>query len=164
MKGIEVLLTSFTHLPLEPAVTLALIGGDGPASAEHRRIVDLARELGIADRVRFLGTVPHHAMPRHYREADAVVVASRYESFGLVILESMASGTPVASTPVGIAPDLIQPGVNGYPGAGRRSAAPCGSRHPDTVAGPSAGSDENQGDRHEIRVAAPGIHAVGCLL
>lgn len=114
MKGIEDLLASFTHLPLEPAVTLALIGGDGPASAEHRRIVDLARELGITDRVRFLGTVPHHAMPMHYRAADAVAVASRYESFGLVILESMASGTPVASTPVGIAPDLIQPGVNGY--------------------------------------------------
>ena len=114
MKGIETMLTSLTHLPSEPAVALALIGGDGTASPEHRRIVTLARALGIADRVRFLGAVPHRTMPRHYREADAVVVASRYESFGLVILESMASGTPVASTPVGIAPELIQPGVNGF--------------------------------------------------
>lgn len=112
MKGMETLLESLAHLPGAPAVSLSLIGGDGPGSPEQRRVSDRCRSLGV--RVRFLGAVPHHAMPRHYHEADAVVVASVYESFGLVILESLAAGTPVASTRVGVAPYVIQPGVNGY--------------------------------------------------
>jgi D-inositol-3-phosphate glycosyltransferase len=114
MKGIERLLHSLVHLSSEPAATLSVIGGDGPASSAHRRIAELAGTLGLAARVRFLGTVSHRMMPRHYQAADAVVVASAYESFGLVILEALASGTPVATTPVGIAPHLIQAGVNGY--------------------------------------------------
>ncbi len=52
-------------------------------------------------------------MARYYQKADIVVVSSHYESFGLVILEALACGTPVASTPVGIAPLVIVPGLNG---------------------------------------------------
>jgi len=49
-----------------------------------------------------------------YRAMDGVVLASRFETFGLVAAEAMAAGTPVISTPVGAMPDLIQDGHNGY--------------------------------------------------
>lgn len=114
MKGIDLALRSLCRLKNSPEVHLALIGGDGPGSASYQRIEQAVCRLGIGGRVHLLGTVEHRDMVQYYRQADAVVVSSRYESFGLVILEALASGTPVASTPVGVAPSVITPGTNGY--------------------------------------------------
>ena len=114
MKGIDLLLASFSHLPSVPAVNLTLIGGDGPGTPDYEQIINHAQGLGISNLIHMLGSIDHHLMPRYYQAADAVVVTSHYESYGLVILEALASGTPVVSTPVGVAPQIIQPGVNGY--------------------------------------------------
>ncbi len=114
MKGIDLALRSLCRLVNTPEVHLVLVGGDGPESPSYQRIERLANGLGIGERVHFLGTIEHSQMVLYYQKADAVLVASRYESFGLVVLEALASGTPVASTPVGIAPYVIEPGTNGY--------------------------------------------------
>ena len=63
--------------------------------------------------VHFSGRVDHQALPGYYCAADLLALPSDYESFGLVVLEALACGTPVAATRVGIAPDLIEAGVNG---------------------------------------------------
>jgi glycosyltransferase involved in cell wall biosynthesis len=55
----------------------------------------LAKELGVAGAVRFLGQVPEVDLPLFYNVADAVVMPSLYEGFGLPALEAMASGTPL---------------------------------------------------------------------
>lgn len=114
MKGIDLLLRSFRLLPVEPEVHLVLIGGDGRDTPAGRRFSAYLDRLGIAGRVHQLGPVGHAMMPGYYQMADAVVISSCYESFGLVILEALASGKPVASMPVGVAPAVIRPGVNGY--------------------------------------------------
>jgi glycosyltransferase involved in cell wall biosynthesis len=57
-----------------------------------------ARELGLAERVRHLGHVPHEALPALYRRATAVVFPSLYEGFGAPPLEAMACGCPVATS------------------------------------------------------------------
>ncbi|MCW8084801.1 glycosyltransferase family 4 protein [Sabulicella glaciei] len=72
------------------------IAGEGP---ERASLEALARQQGIADRVRFLGPVPHSELPRFYGAADAMVLASSREGWANVLLESMACGTPVVSTP-----------------------------------------------------------------
>lgn len=113
MKGMSTLLAAAARLSGRPPAELVMAGGDGPGSPGLERMRGLALELGIADRVRFAGPVHHSEMPRYYRAADAVVVASRYESFGLAILEALACGTPVAATPVGVAPEVIRDGVTG---------------------------------------------------
>ena len=114
MKGIDLLLNGFRRLPSAPPVNLTLIGGDGPSTPTYGQIINHAQRLGISKRIHLLGQINHQRMPSHYRRADAVVVTSHYESYGLVILESLSCGTPVLSTPVGAAPHIIQPGVNGY--------------------------------------------------
>lgn len=114
MKGLEELLTSLTLLPRLSGVRLTLVGGDGPASAAQRRLVQLAEDLGVSERVTFAGRVVHERLPDYYRSADVVVLPSRYESFGLVTLEALACGTPVVATRTGVAPEIITPGVNGY--------------------------------------------------
>ena len=56
---------------------------------------NLARDLGVADRVEFLGQVPYAQMPNLYRSADAFIFTSLRDSFGSQVLEAMASGLPV---------------------------------------------------------------------
>ncbi len=81
-----------------------LIAGTG---RHESRLRELASSLGIADRVRFLGYVPNEELPRLYSSADVFLLPSRYEGFGLVILEAMACGTPVIGTDVGGIPTAV---------------------------------------------------------
>ena len=86
-----------------------LLVGDGPERSEAEILV---RELGIADRVRFLGKlddiVPLLSI------ADLMLMPSNVESFGLAALEAMACGVPVVATLAGGFPEFIIQGVHGY--------------------------------------------------
>ncbi len=90
-------------LPLLPGVTL-LLAGDG---VERGPLEAQARQLGVADRVRFLGVVPQIELPRYYCAADALVLASSREGWANVLLESMACGTPVVASKVWGTPEVV---------------------------------------------------------
>jgi glycosyltransferase involved in cell wall biosynthesis len=83
-------------LPRLPGVTL-LIAGNGPLRTS---LENLAGTLGVAERVRFLGAVPHEDLAWVYSAADASVLASSREGWANVLLESMACGTPVVASDV----------------------------------------------------------------
>ncbi len=83
---------ALTHLPGHRLV----IAGDGP---ERDALEALAARLGVADRVRLVGSVPHTHLPVYYTAADVMVLASSREGWANVLLESMACGTPVVATP-----------------------------------------------------------------
>ncbi len=114
LKGIDKLLIATSYLKKQPRLKLIIIGGDDSSQLELAKLKDLARELHIENSVSFLGSIPQKRLPLFYSAADLCVVPSYYESFCLVILESMACGTPVVSTNVGVAAGLIQQGKNGY--------------------------------------------------
>lgn len=105
-KGVDVLLRAFTEVP-EGMLELA---GDGP---ERARLARLAADLGLADRVRFLGYVPHDSVPSLLRAVDVLVLPSEYEELGTAIVEAMYSGLPVVATRTGGVPELVEHGVNG---------------------------------------------------
>jgi glycosyltransferase involved in cell wall biosynthesis len=93
-------------------VELLIVGGGGDSCALHsdpevRRLLDLAAELGVSDRVSLQGQVPRAAMPGIFRSADAVVCAPWYEPFGIVPLEAMACGVPVVAAAVGGLRDTV---------------------------------------------------------
>jgi D-inositol-3-phosphate glycosyltransferase len=111
IKGLDLLLESVA-LMRTPA-RLIIVGGNPDGDPELDRLRQCARELGIADRVRFPGAVPQHALRNYYHAADAVVVSSRYESFGLVAVEALASGTPVVASAAGGLTSIMQDGHNG---------------------------------------------------
>jgi len=71
------------------------IAGEGALRADLERQVDA---LELAPRVRFLGRVDNHDLPRYYAAADLFVLPSRLESWGTVMLEALACGTPVVAT------------------------------------------------------------------
>ncbi len=68
----------------------------------------LITELGLKDQVRLLGWVPDEDLPVLYQSAKMFIYPSRYEGFGLPVLEAFASGTPVITTPSGSLAELVQ--------------------------------------------------------
>jgi glycogen(starch) synthase len=83
---------------------LVLVAGSGPIEAELK-----ARAAGLGDHVRFLGFVPDEHLPLAYRAADLSIVPSvALEGFGLIVVESLAAGTPVLVTGVGGLPETLE--------------------------------------------------------
>ena len=91
-------------LPLLPPTIKFLILGIGPDEAMLRK---LAYEMGVADRVQFLGQVLHNEMPKYLKVSDVFIRPSRSEGLGNSFLEAMAAGIPVIATPVGGIPDFL---------------------------------------------------------
>lgn len=94
-------------------VTLNIVGPD--SSDEYKVSLEkLASELGVTDRVNFRGFVPYDKIVDLYREASLMLLPSEHESFGMVVVESMASGLPVAVVKGTGAPDeIIESDKNG---------------------------------------------------
>jgi glycosyltransferase involved in cell wall biosynthesis len=86
------------------ADTDLLIAGDGP---DRRALERLAQEEGVADRVRFLGSVDQNRLREIYNAVDALVLASSREGWANVLLEAMACGTPVVASAVWGTPEVV---------------------------------------------------------
>lgn len=110
-KGVDVLLRAFERVcAMRGTATLTLLG-DGPDRERYRRMVSPEWR----DRVRFAGFVQPSALPRAFADADVFVLPSRYDGWGVVVNEAIAAGMPViASSAVGAAADLVEPGRNGF--------------------------------------------------
>jgi D-inositol-3-phosphate glycosyltransferase len=98
-------------------VTMAVVGGSTGRDAEHdevTRLMELASGLGIADRVVFFPPQPHGRLADFYSAAEAVLVPSRSESFGLVALEAESCGAPVIGAAVGGLRHVVRDGETGF--------------------------------------------------
>ncbi|WP_269433651.1 D-inositol-3-phosphate glycosyltransferase [Nonomuraea sp. SBT364] len=119
LKAPDVLLRAASRMliddpSLRGRLVVACVGGpSGNGLARPSLLTDLAAELGIADVVRLVPPAPQHELADWYRAADATVVPSHSESFGLVALESQACGTPVVAAAVGGLRTAVRDGVSG---------------------------------------------------
>jgi L-malate glycosyltransferase len=115
-KGQLELIRAFaTVLKQLPHATLVVVGAPlfNRSDEEYQaKLVETARQLGIADRVRFLG--PRKDVAAIYQALDVLVVNSWAEPFALVVLEGMASGTAMVATAVGGTPEMIEHGEQGW--------------------------------------------------
>ena len=105
--GLDKLLIALAEIkPKIPNIYLA-IAGKGPLKTSLEQQV---RELGLEDNVELLGFLPEELLPVAYQAADLTIMPSQsFEGFGLAIVESLASGTPVICTPVGGMPEILEP-------------------------------------------------------
>jgi colanic acid/amylovoran biosynthesis glycosyltransferase len=116
VKGAEYLIRAFAQVAGRfPNVELAIIG-DGPLKASLQA---LAKSLGVAERVRFLGALPHDQVLAWMRKAAMLVLPSvrtgtgRVEGLGMVLLEAAATGVPVIGSRIGGIPEGIAEGETG---------------------------------------------------
>ena len=114
LKGIDQLLRAIPLLKNRDGLRLIVIGGDENSRVEGSKLQKLSAELNIREQVTFQGLIKQEQLPYFYSAADACIVPSYYESFGLVPLESLACGTPVVATDVGDLKNIIRQGETGY--------------------------------------------------
>ena len=113
LKGLDLAIRALAELQT-PARLLIVGGASGPnGAAELERLRSLTDELDVAERVSWAGAHPHRVLPEYYRAADALLVCSHSESFGLAALEAQSCGIPVIGTRVGGLPDVIGDGSSG---------------------------------------------------
>ncbi|NCW23675.1 MAG: glycosyltransferase family 4 protein, partial [Actinobacteria bacterium] len=109
-KKIDVLLRAVAKLTEHPRLQVELVGDGG----ERHRLGALARELGIEDRVHFLGHVSDQELPGIYERCTVFVMPSIAELQSIATMEAMASGRPVIGADAMALPHLVHDGDNGY--------------------------------------------------
>jgi glycosyltransferase involved in cell wall biosynthesis len=107
-KGFDVLIRAFANVLRESPGACLRIGGEGPIKAD---LIALSKALGVDRRVQFLGELSRNEVSLEMRAANAFVLSSLHETFGVVIIEAMASGLPVVATRCGGPDDIITAGT-----------------------------------------------------
>lgn len=97
-KGFDILCRAFAEAFHQDKDVTLLIGGSGKLEKELKEIVD---KLGMSEQVSFLGQIGPEQVANYMNYADAFVLASRVETFGIVFVEAMAAGKPVIATRCG---------------------------------------------------------------
>jgi len=93
-----------------PDAKLLVVGG----GSGHSELRALASSLGVEQAVRVTGQLGEEELMSAFWQSDAFALPSENESFGMVVLEAAVAGLPIVSTPVGVAPELVTAGTNGF--------------------------------------------------
>lgn len=110
LKGVEYLITAIPGVIEKTPNVKFIIVGKGP---EKEKLEELVKKLDIGRNVIFTGFVPHGEKLSAAAACDIFAFHSNYESFGIVLVEAMASGKPVISTDVGAIPEIVDDGKTG---------------------------------------------------
>ena len=107
-NGVEYLVRAVPRMARTLAGLQVVVVGDGP---ERARLKALARELGVGERMRFLGARAHDEMPGLLCSGEVAVFPSLMEATSVAALECMACGVPVAASRVGGLPEIVDESV-----------------------------------------------------
>jgi glycogen synthase len=119
-KGVDLLLTAAVKILKDhPNVEFVLAGKDTPNTETGKTyreafIQEHSSESDILRRVQFAGAVTEAELYQHYADSDIFCLPSRYESFGLVLLEAMMFGKPVIGCAIGGMQEIVEVGSTGY--------------------------------------------------
>ncbi|MGU3434188.1 glycosyltransferase family 4 protein [Actinomycetes bacterium M1A6_2h] len=109
-KGIQDAIAALPRIRRTHPGTTLTIAGDG---TQLGWLTELARTHRVARAVRFVGNLDHERLLAELHAADAIVLPSRYEPFGIIALEAAAAGTPVVASTAGGLGDAVVDGVTG---------------------------------------------------
>jgi glycosyltransferase involved in cell wall biosynthesis len=106
-KKLDLLLNAFDLIAKEIARARLVLVGRGPYM---EGLKEKTHDMGLGDRVVFAGAIPHEEVPRYMAAADLFVFTSTTDTQGLVLVEAMASGTPVVAVDAPGPTDVLQAG------------------------------------------------------
>ena len=113
IKGLPLLIRAGSSLDTVADAKIHVVGGDTTKDS-RRELCQQVTDLGMRDRVKLWGPMPHSRLPLMYAAADVFVMPSYYESFGLAAMEAAASATPTIATDVGGLRSAVADGRTGY--------------------------------------------------
>lgn len=94
-----------------PEVSLLVVSGINQAQRDS--MLELAQQIGVARHVHMLDYLPDEALINLYRASDALLFPTRYEGFGLPLLEAMAADCPIITSDIPVVNEIVRDGVNG---------------------------------------------------
>lgn len=103
-KGLDILLKAFSRLSKQSEDINLVICGDG---REKQNLINLSKELGIEEKVNFVGAVSRDEVNLQMNRANCFVLPSRFETFGVVLIEALACGLPIISTKTSGPSDIV---------------------------------------------------------
>jgi glycosyltransferase involved in cell wall biosynthesis len=103
VKGVDVLINACNRLAKDQNEFVCYVIGEGPL---RHSLSGRVEALGLSERVKFLGAMPHASLPDWYRAANVFVLPSRSEGVPCVLLEALACGTPFVASRVGGIPEI----------------------------------------------------------
>ena len=112
-NGFDIAILALPRVADTELVVAETAAGDGSHDEARAKLEHLATELGVADRVRFAGTVTGDELPTLVRSADIVACTPRQPPRATTVLQAMASGVAVVAVPVGVLNDAVVDAVTG---------------------------------------------------
>jgi D-inositol-3-phosphate glycosyltransferase len=117
VRRVELLVQAISHMDFPVEVTV--VGGEAETASVAKsgylnELKKLASELGVEEKINFVGPKPQEELWSFYQNSDVFVYPSLYENFGQPILEAAAAGLPIISTDVGVAREIVKDGETGY--------------------------------------------------
>ena len=109
-KRLDIVIRAILELSTKVPDLRLLVVGSGPATDHYKGLV---AKLGVSDRVVFAGFLPDEELPVAYASCEALIISSTFETQGLVVLEALASGTPVIGIRYRAIPEFVHEGKNG---------------------------------------------------
>ncbi|AFV22942.1 glycosyl transferase, group 1 [Methanolobus psychrophilus R15] len=109
-KGVDLLISSLYYVKKQVPDIHLYVAGQGPQASNLKK---LAQKLGLESNITFLGFLSEHDKQVFLHECDVFVIPSRYETFGIVVLEALEAGIPVVASNVGGIPDILEYGKYG---------------------------------------------------
>lgn len=111
-KGYDLAIEALAHVVREyPTASLLVVSGLN--QAQRHQLMQLAQHRGVAAHVRLLGYVSETTLINLYRNSDLLLFPTRYEGFGLPLLEAMAAECPIITTDIPVVREIIRHGYNG---------------------------------------------------
>ncbi|MEJ6394218.1 glycosyltransferase family 4 protein [Gymnodinialimonas sp. 2305UL16-5] len=104
-KGHDILLRALARIHDTP--WQAVIVGSAHDPAHAKDLAQIAKDLGLSDRVTLAGRVPGETLAAYYRQASIFALATRYEGYGIVFDEALSCGLPIISCRTGAVPDTV---------------------------------------------------------
>jgi glycosyltransferase involved in cell wall biosynthesis len=113
-KGVHHLINAFAHVAKDFLQAGLIIVGHAEDKAYAAELKEQVKRLGLDGRVQFVGMMPQAELAARMRRACVFVLPSVSEGLGRVVVEAMATGTPVIGSDVGGIPDMVKDGVTGF--------------------------------------------------
>ncbi len=113
-KGVHHLISAFDRIAKDFARTRLIIVGQAANKGYAAKLKEQVRGLGLDGRVEFVEEIPQAELAAFMRQASVFVLPSLSEGLGRVVVEAMATGTPVIGSDVGGIPEIVEDGVTGF--------------------------------------------------